>query len=112
MASRNIHFEKYEMYHKMKEYILRLQIQESSSFMSVAPFDIDPFDKKLQDWWVLLIRLLFSYKGNCRTLAQSYSAILFFDKLLRCSFVILLLLTRNLLEKVVPIYILSNFVAV
>ena len=30
----------------MKEYILRLQIQQSSSFMSVAPLDSVSFDKK------------------------------------------------------------------
>ena len=37
MATRNIQHEKCEMYHKIKEYILRLQIQQSSSFLSVAP---------------------------------------------------------------------------
>ena len=47
MASRNIHFEKYKMYRKMKEYILRLQIHQQSSFMSVAPLDSGSFDKKL-----------------------------------------------------------------
>ena len=54
----------------------------------------------------------FSCKRNCRTLVQSYSAILFFDKLLHCLFVTLPLLIRNLLERVIPIYILSNFVAI
>ena len=35
----------------MKEYRLRLQIQQYISFMSVAPLDSGSFDKKLQDPW-------------------------------------------------------------
>ena len=49
MASRNIHFEKCKMYQKVKEYILRLQIQQYSSFMSVAHLYNGSIDKKLQD---------------------------------------------------------------
>ena len=40
----------------MKEYILRLKIQQKSSFMSVAPLDSGSFDKKLQDPYALLLR--------------------------------------------------------
>ena len=37
------------MYQKVKEYILRLQIQQYSSFMSVAHLYNGSIDKKLQD---------------------------------------------------------------
>ena len=49
MASTNIHFEKCKMYQKVKEYILRLKIQQYSSFMSLAHLYSGSFDKKLQD---------------------------------------------------------------
>ena len=80
--------------------------------MSVAPLDSGSFHKKLQDPCALLLRSSFSCKRNCRTLVQSNSALLFFDKRLHCLFVTLPLLIRTLLERVALIYILSNFVAV
>ena len=64
----------------MKEYILRLQIQQQSSFMSVAPLDSGSIDKKLQDPWALLLRPSFCCKRNCRNLVQSNSALPFFYK--------------------------------
>ena len=107
MASRNIHFKRSESYNKVKEYILRLQIQQSMSFMLVALLDSGYFDKKLQDPWALLLWSYFCCKTNCRTLVQSNSALLFFDKWLHCLFVTLPLLIRTFLERVVLIYILS-----
>ena len=50
------------MYDKAKEFIFRLQIQQWSSFMSVAPLDSGSFDKELQDPWALLLRRSFFWE--------------------------------------------------
>ena len=80
MPSRKIHFEKCKRYNKVKDYILRLQLQQKTTFVSIASLDSDSFHEKLQDPWALLLPPSFSYKRNCWTLGRCNLALLFFDK--------------------------------
>ena len=67
MATTDIHFDNFKIYRSAKECILRLQIQQWSTFMSAAPLDSGYFDQKLQDPSLLILRSSFSCGRSCRT---------------------------------------------
>ena len=83
MATTDIHFDNFKIYRSAKECILRLQIQQWSTFMSAAPLDSGYFDQKLRDPSLLILRSSFSYGRSCRTLFHSNSVLPFFEKELK-----------------------------